>query len=165
MNGEQPPRKDRTWLVACGIGCGALIVLGGLLAIGGYFAVRKGLAQASKQLGRVFAEEYAAAKADGKFSEEEEEAVFGELVTLTQREGPAFMMIPVAMVMMTACTEGDEQQREQCLVIAAELRDLLRSKPNAGVVDLTEVMAKHPQFAEQFQEAMEKAGAPVPQEP
>jgi len=164
MNGEQPPKKDRTWLVACGIGCGALIVLGGLMAIGGYFVARKGLAQASKQLGRVFADEYAAAKADGKFSEEQE-AVFGELVTLTQREGTAFMMLPMAMVTMTACTEGDEEQREQCLVIAAELRDLLRSKPNAGVMDLTEVMAKHPQFAEEFQEAMEKAGAPVPQKP
>ena len=164
MNGEQQPKKDRTWMVACGIGCGALIVLGGLLAIGGYFVARKGLAQASKGLGRVFAEEYAGAKADGKFSEEEE-AVFGELATLTQREGTAFMVIPMAMVTMTACTEGDEEQREQCLVVASELRDLLRSKPNAGVMDLTEVMAKHPELAGEFQKAMEKAGAPVPQKP
>jgi len=164
MNGERQPKKDRTWLVACGIGCGALIVLGGLVAIGAFFVARKGLAQASKELGRVFADEYATAKAGGKFSEEEE-AVFGELVALTQREGTAFMMLPMAMAAMTACTEGDEEQRGQCLVVAAELRDLLRAKPNAGVMDLTEVMAEHPQFAREFQEAMEKAGAPVPQKP
>jgi len=159
MNGEQPPKKDRTWLVACGIGCGAMIVLAGLVAAGGYLAVSRVMAEGSKEAGAMLREEHAKAEAAGRFSDEEA-AVFDELVALIQPEGSSYAVTSMALAMMMLVLEEEGEQSEGALAIAKELRDLLRTKPNAGMIDVVLFMPEFPEFAEEFQKAMEGSSAP-----
>ena len=130
------------WLWGCGIGCGALIVLVGLVGIGfaGYGLKYKD--QAKTAITNGLRSYFDKLKQEGKVKVELQEPI-SELITLVQRpETPVMAMMTITGI-VTEIMTNESVDPQLTLPAINDFTDLLKAKPTPTVDEVSEVYKKH----------------------
>jgi hypothetical protein len=145
--------KPFPWL-ACGIGCGIVLLLLVVVAVSVVFAGSRIIRETRGELTEQVLADYEEAKGSGTVSEEEMQ-VYDELVSLWQRPETGPMMWGASGMLLKVAIDGTPEEKERALEAATELRDMLREDASPGMAKLGEFMNKHT-FDEDFGRVMER---------
>ena len=155
---EEPIREAKSghpWLWGCGIGCGVLLIVGGLLTVSGVMFVGRQMGEVRVEGLKEIERSLAEARAGESLSAEEDE-VYAELLELVKREETSFFTSMAAMMFIGLALEGEEEDTAEGLEAAKDLVELLRKDPGAGMTKLGELMARHPGIDKDFKMVVEK---------
>jgi len=133
------------WLWGCGIGCGALILIVGLVGIGiaGYGLKYKG--KAVSAVLEKFSSHFEQLKKEGKVKPELQEPISETIALLQRPETPFFAgMAVIGMIteVLEATTKGSVDSGK-ALAMVVDIRDLLKAKPAPTMEDLSDLDDKH----------------------
>jgi len=135
------------WLWGCGIGCGVIIVLVGLVGIGlaGYGLKYKD--KAISALNDKLSSRFEQLKKEGKVRVELQEPIAETLTLLRRPETPFFAGMTVigalAEVVEATTTANESVDPEKVLAMVTDFRDLLKAKPAPTMDELRAVYDKH----------------------
>ncbi|NIA13860.1 MAG: hypothetical protein GWP08_07255 [Nitrospiraceae bacterium] len=155
---EEPIREAKSghpWLWGCGIGCGVLIIVAGLVVAGGVVFVGRQFDKARVEAMKEIETNLAEARAAETLSAEEDD-VYTELLELVKREEATFLTAMAAMMFLGIGLEAEDEEAAEALEAAKELVALLREHPDAGMTQLGELMARHPGIDQDFKTIVEK---------
>jgi hypothetical protein len=147
------PNRDggSRWLLACGVGCGALLLIVVLGIVASVTAIRYGMGEAVGEIRSDFANEYEQLQANEKIPEEHAE-VFERIYVISQNEDTSFMSTMMGFfVIMAYLDDGEVSETEA--ESAAMLADHLEANPDMGIIGFAEFVENHPEFQGAFQDA------------
>jgi len=128
------------WIWAGGIGCGALILLAGLVGIG---VSQLGLGDKAKSAITNEAEKfYKELNEKGKIQPELQEPV-AELITLLKRPDTPLLAGLAVTGITTQLMTNESLGVDQKVPVVTELVDLLKQKPEFSMEDVRDVCKKH----------------------
>ena len=133
------------WLWGCGIGCGALILIVGLVGIG---LVGYGMKYKDKALSSIldeFSSHFEQVKKEGKVKPELQGPVDETIALLRRPETPFFAGMTVIGTLTEALEAAtkDSVDSGKVLAMVTDLRDLLKTKPAPTMDELSGVLGKH----------------------
>lgn len=135
------------WLWGCGIGCGVLILLLGLVGIG---LATYGLKYKDKAMSAIndeFSSHFEQLKKEGKVRPELQEPIAETLTLLRRPETPFFVgMTTLGLLTQAAdvyATGNGSVDPEKVIAMVTDFRDLLRAKPAPTQDEFTVLYLKH----------------------
>lgn len=136
------------WLWGCGIGCGVLVLLVGLVAIGLAGLGLKYKDKALPGLLDMFDSNFEQLKKEGKVKPELQEPIAETIALLRRPETPLFagMTVGGTLAETVEATSNDTADPKQALAMITDLRDLLKAKPAPTMEELNDVLNKHKDF-------------------
>jgi len=142
VSAEEKPKPRRRWLKGCGLGCGGIVLLAVILTGAGFLCRGRFV----EQMATRFRANYDKAVEEGNLSTPEEE-VFFDLMVSIERPETTLSASSYACILLDRCLRSkDAAYRGQVQMAATEMRDLLDIYPSAGIRDVMDVMAKHPEL-------------------
>ena len=128
------------WLWGCGIGCGTLILLVGLMAVG---ISQLGLGEKAKTaMTNELEKFYNELKEKGTLKPELQEPI-AEIITLLRRPETPFLAGATITGLVTECMTNEAIGVEKALPMVSDLRDLLKQKPEPSLDDVDKLCDKH----------------------
>jgi len=146
------------WLWGCGIGCGVLVLLVGLVAIGLAGLGLKYKDKALPALLEQFDSHFEQLKKEGKVKPELQEPVAETMALLRRPETPLFagMTVVGTLAETVEATSSDTADPKQALPMITDLRDLLKAKPAPTMDELSDVLDKHKDFMKSLDKSNSK---------
>ncbi len=135
------------WLWGCGIGCGVIIVLVGLVGVGlaGYGLKYKD--KAISALNDEVSSRFEQLKKEGKVRPELQEPISETLTLLRRPETPFVVGMAIlgllTQVVEATATANEPVDPEKVLAVVTDFRDLLKANPSPTTDELTAVYDKH----------------------
>jgi uncharacterized iron-regulated membrane protein len=152
VSAEEKPKPRRRWLKGCGLGCGGIVLLAVILTGGAFLYV----GWPAQYMQERFSANYEKAIQEQTLSAAEEE-VFFDLMVSIQRTETTVSASSYACILLDRCLRSkDAAYRGQVQTAATEMRDLLDVSPSAGIRDVMDVMAKHPELTARNWRAQQK---------
>ncbi len=147
------PNRDggSRWLLACGVGCGALLLIVVLGIIATTAAIRYGMGEATSGMRAGFASEYAQLQEDEKIPVEHAE-VFDRIFVVSQRDDASFMTTTMGFLVVIGYLEDGEVTETEA-ESAVTLADYLEANPDMGIREFGRFVEEHPEFQDAFQDA------------
>jgi len=147
------PNRDggSRWLLACGVGCGALLLIAVLGIVASVVAFRSGMEQMAEGLKTEVADEYARLQEGEKIPPEHAD-VFERIYNVTQRDDASFMTTTMGFFVIMAYLEDGEVTETEA-ESAAILAEQLEAHPDMGFIGFAEFVEEHPEFQGAFQDA------------
>ena len=135
------------WLWGCGIGCGVIIVLMGLIGIGLATYGVKYAGKMTSALNDELSSHFEQLKKEGKVRPELQEPIAETLTLLRRPETPFFVGMTIlgllTQIIEPAATENKPIDPEKALAAVTDFRDLLRAKPAPTQDEFTVLYLKH----------------------
>ena len=153
---EPPQRRGvNPWLLGCGVGCGALVLVAVVAVAILYFLVWPRFMSEVGDIARQEVQrQYDRFKDDGRVPGEHE-ALYDELVEIgASEEASGSAAVAVLTVMMATLEDGEVSEDE--LAMLTSIRDILVEDPSIGFLEMLQIMAEHPELENQFQEQFEQ---------
>jgi hypothetical protein len=152
----QPPSMGNRsngsrWVLACGVGCGALSLLAVLGVIAGFTALRYGLDEAAGEIRIELTRIYTEFQEDEKIPAEHSE-VFERIYQAGQRDDASFWTTLMAFIVLPSYLEDGEVTESEAEA-AATLADFLEANPDVGLMGFGQFVDEHPEFADAFEDA------------
>ena len=138
------------WLIGCGLGCGAILLIGIIAVVGIGVLMRVGLEGAKTELAEDLNREYAKMKEEERVPLEHQ-PLFDEIVAIGAGEESSFMAAVAAMSVVSATLEDGEVSEGEAETAQAIL-DLLRENPDFGFMDIQRILEEHPELKKLFEE-------------
>lgn len=147
------PNRDggSRWLLACGVGCGALLLIAVLGIIAGFSALQYGLGQAATGIRVEMDKEYTRLQEEEKIPAEHAEVV-DRIYTAAGNDEASFWTTIMGFVVITSYVDDGEVSESEAESMAA-LADFLEANPDAGMMELGRFVEEHPEFESAFQDA------------
>lgn len=131
--------------LGCAIGCGALIIAGLVLGVGGYFLFQRGLEQAGEMLAQDMTERYAALQEDDELTEEQM-SMLGRIVdqaNVPDIGSGAAMMCAAVFEYIVSAPEEDVDER---VTTAEEVLGRVEVNLDMGFMDAAKMLEEYPQL-------------------
>lgn len=151
----QPPSISKRdsgtrWLLACGVGCGALVLIAVLGIVAGVFLFRQGMDQVAGEVRAEAVREYQRLQEQEKIPLEHAD-LFERLYLVTQRDDASVVATCMGFFILIGYLEDGEVSETEA-ESAAKIADLLEENPSIGFVALIQYVEENPEFEETLRE-------------
>ncbi len=156
------PNRDggSRWLLAVGVGCGALMVLVILGIIAGVTAFRYGMDEMRVEMQSEFAREYQRMQEDEKIPEEYADT-YQRISDVVMGEDTSFTAVAMGVgVLVSQLDDGEVTEAEAAH--AETFATFLEENPNVGVMGIARFVEEHPEFNATFEDAQHMQGTHEP---
>jgi hypothetical protein len=148
-----PPRQSgggNRWLLACGVGCGALVLLVVLAMIAGFVTFRTGMSEMATALQEEIVNEYERLQSEEKIPTEHA-ALFQRLFEVSQVEEASISAVFMSFFVLIGYLDDGEVTEAEA-DSATKLVDFLEANPSVGVFALAEFVGQNPEFEQTFRD-------------
>jgi len=152
VSAEEKPKPRRRWLKGCGLGCGGIVLLAVILTGAGFLCRGRFV----ERMATRFRANYDKAIEEGNLSTPEEEVFFDVMVSI-ERPETTLSASAYSCILLDRCVRSkDPAYRLRIRAAATDMRELLYVSPSAGIRDVMDVMAKHPELTARNWRAQQK---------
>ncbi len=147
------PNRDggSRWLLAVGVGCGALLLIAVLGIVAGFTALQYGLGQAASGVRVEMEKEYTRLQEEEKIPAEHAE-VIDRIYTVAGNDEASFWSTIMGFIVITSYVDDGEVSESEAESMAA-LADFLEANPEVGLIGLGRFVEQNPEFESAFEDA------------
>jgi len=147
------PNRDggSRWLLACGVGCGALLLIVVLGVVSTVMMFQRGMGQMAVEIRTEYANEYKELQEAERIPPEHAE-VFDRIFVAAQQNDASFMVTMMGFLVTIGYLEDGEVTETEA-ESAGKLADFLQDNPDVGTLEFFEFVGENPEFQRAFQDA------------